>query len=621
MSEGPVIQNDEGQVVPQRARDLVKTVLHEGTDPNLFAESGVVLMRQLVSLGESLVPALAEALRNEQGKRQILAAWILLKAAETDSAGKTNPRSVRRAAALIVDALNSGSGDLCLYSCVQLAGGAVPREAVPQLMALVESGQTELPVYAAAALSWCGEVASMAIDHLAPALWQKDATLAVVAATALLRLGVRRAEAVDALVRRLSKTPSSYRYSLILALREAGPVAREATPKLEEIAGDASNKGITRAAAAEALGAVAPGTKSRSVLVELLKDSDAEVILGVIAGLRRCGKVPSAAVTRLRYLLCSADREERRAGALGLQVLGPQAEPVLPALIRSLCEETDQELIGDMARACAGVGAAAAKPLVAVLRQGNIKWTGSVATALVMLKQDAAAAIAESLASGEDLGCWVGVSLLRTLRRDAEPAIPALADLLGRVNDERAMYVISALAACSDVAQAAIPALVTCFLERQGEASELAGRLLLAFGNATERVLTERLSNANEEHRQRIASVLERLRPQTQETFEELLAYNADKSLLLFVFAGRILDRSKPIGLRKVSGQLEKDRDAVRLGIATSEPSLRDMLAELSLLRKAALTQQTTRGSLLSDAGRALLAEAERYLVWRGFLA
>ncbi|HEX4142029.1 MAG TPA: HEAT repeat domain-containing protein [Pirellulales bacterium] len=621
MSAPTVPSNDEGQVVPERARRILREVLAEATEADLFHESADLLLRKLRSVGESLAPALGEALHYVDSKQCLLVAWMLMKLAEKPTPGFHQPQSLARAQRLLAAALEGNDETLKLYACVQLANGGVPDGAVPALTSLLDRREPELTVYAAAALSWCGEAAAPAIPCLTKALVQDDELLATVAANALARLGVRRKDAAQALVQRLSETPSSFRLSLLLALRDVGPLAADAATLLENIAANASTKSVTRAAAAEALGSVAPNQRSRQFLLKLLHDPDGVVVQGALDGLHRAGQIPPEATDVLRTLLRSTVAAQRRAAAHGLGLLGDRAAAALPELIEALCQETDPELIGGLARACAQMGTLAVRPLCDVLQQGNMQRTGAVTTALLMLGRSAAEEIAKGLSTGQnEFACWTSVGLLRALGKEAEPAIPALAALLPSLNDERALYVLSAIANYGAGATAAIPAVIQCLLERNGEVSEIAGKLLQLFGNAAIPELESQLASATPEGRQRIEHALKRIRPHVQRTYERLLTLGADRDLLLFGFAAPIIHGGEPIGLRKVSKQLAAMEEVDRLNLPTSEASLREMFATLEQGLQVTLTEQTTKGTKLTAAGIALLSEAADYLRWRGLM-
>jgi HEAT repeat protein len=79
---------------------------------------------------------------------------------------------------------------------------------------LLESSDAALQMYAAAALTWCGEEAAQGIAVLTKGIYLENEALASVAAYALARLGLRQEEATLALVRRLKDAPSSHQYSV-----------------------------------------------------------------------------------------------------------------------------------------------------------------------------------------------------------------------------------------------------------------------------------------------------------------------------------------------------------------------------------------------------------------------
>jgi hypothetical protein len=620
-SDAPLTGDGEGELAFARARRTVQDVLTAATDPNLLPEQAGQFLWKLFSLGDSLYPTLAEMQSHPDAKCRLLAAWLLLKFAERTPRVARRKQALKRARQLILDALKQEDFALKLYVCVHLSNGGVPQETIPRLTDLLEHQDAVLALYAAAALSWCGEAVAQAIPILTKALHHDDELLSTVAANGLARLGLRQPEAIIELTRRLHEVPTARRYGVLLALRDAGVAAEAAASELEKIADDISVSGLLRGAAAEALGSVRPdGKATRNTLRRLLNEQDAIVVEGALHGLNRSGGVPSDTLTRLQEMLRSSDSALRRAGALGVRLLGSKARAALEELVQALCQEQDRENVKLLAWACAELGPAVVQPLCQVIRQGNMQHVGAASAALMMLGRSAAEEIAKSLLTDEDeVIRWTGVALLRGLGSDVGPAIPALAAMLPSLSDDRAVYVLMLFATCRADITVAVPAVVACWLERQGEVAELAGKVLQSMGKPAAAVLEARLASASGDVRQKIEDTLARFQPTAQFASPRLLSLNADKSLLLFLFAGEVIEKNEPIGLREVAKKLEGMATVTLMKLPTSEASLRGMLTELQDGLGFPLTRKTTKGNLLTDEGRALLVETRPYLQWRGW--
>ncbi|HEV3304493.1 MAG TPA: HEAT repeat domain-containing protein [Planctomycetaceae bacterium] len=621
MSEADVNVDENAEIVPAHARRVVHDVLDRWVVKKTGPRPGGQELYELASLGPDLSLALAEAIDDQNPFCGLLAAWMLLKLAEKeDSFALKRKSALKRASAALVAALKDEKPVLPLYACIQLSNGAVPREVVPLLTQFLSHTDTAFAVYAASALTWCGEFGAQAIPVLTKALHGDDELLATVAADALGRLGLRNDEAISVLVRRLNEASSSYQYSVILAVKALGKAASAALPKLTSIVRNRRVNNLIRAAAAEALPSVQPDSReTRGLLMALLDESDWLLIEAGLRGLERSGGMSEKLLPRLGELLRSTTDNHRRVAALGFRMLGPKAETVLPELIRATCHEYNREVLVELATACAFLGPASAKPLCEVVQRGNLIEIGGAFVALGLMGKVAAEEIARTLVrDADEMVRRTGVALLRTLGPDAEPALGVLSATLPTLDDERAIDALTVISNCQSGALAVVPEIISCVLEREGAASKAAAAVLTGLGTAVVPILEELVKNTPAKHRQKIDKLLQGFRPAEHRAFERLLALNADHDLLLFVFAGEVIERAGPIGLRKVASRLENIKAVDDMQLPTSEASVREMLSELNRKLPAAINRQTTKGTCLTAEGRALLREAREYLRWRG---
>jgi hypothetical protein len=330
--------------------------------------------------------------------------------------------------------------------------------------------------------------------------------------------------------------------------------------------------------------------------------------------------VPKQALKRCCELLHSPHPDLRRAAAHGLRLLKGNAEPALNELVEAICREQDREILLELGEACASLGQIAAKPLCDAVKTGGFQRLGTAGVGLILLGRAAAVEIATNLVAAQDeIVRATGIALLRSMKSDAKPALAELAKSLPGLNNERAAEVLTLFAAHPSAADIAAPAMLNCFLERGGEISDLAGRMLEKLGTAAMTVLESRLENANPSARLRLEKLLDRMRPNAGRTFDRLLKLNADPELLLFVFAGEVIDRNGPIGLRQVGTTLESVDMVKAMKLPTSEAALRGMLTKLHQRLGVPLTFRVTKGTCITSDGRDLLVESREYLRSRGY--
>lgn len=615
-------ENSDAKIVSAHARRVVENVLGRLVVKHTAPDANSQEMADLSLLGSDLPLALNEATHHGNPLIASLAAWMLMKLAETNGPYSPNRRStVERARDVLVDAIIEEKPAVTLYALILLSNGGVPADAIPYLVIMLGHQDSAVAVYAASALSWCGESVAQAIPVLTKALHSDEDILGTVAASALGRLGLRSEEAVLALIRRLTEKASPHLYSVLLALRDLGNRASTAAAKLIAIARNRAMASNLRGAAAEALSSVDPSNpETKRLLTEFVTETDWQLIGAGIRGLAQTGSLGEEFLPRMVELLRSSEENQRRVAATAYRLLGPKAQSGLAELIEGVCREQNRDILLELATACALLGPLAAKPLCEIIQQGQFQRMGGACVALQLMGKSAAPEIALSLLSHDDeVVRRTSISLLRSLGADALPAMPVLIDMLPSLDDERAIDAIEVLANCHSHDSAASAMLISCLVDGSEAVSKAAGIALTELGVDVGASLTQRMEEASPEQRQRIESYLGNRRPVTAASYERLLALNADQDLLLFLFAAEVIERTGTIGLRKVANELEKLKPVVDLNLPASEASVRMMLANLSEKLQSPVNRQTTKGTSLSDEGRALLHDVRDYLKWRGF--
>ena len=183
-------------------------------------------------------------------------------------------------------------------------------------------------------------------DALAATL-RTDKTPAVrkAAATALGEMKGRAVGAVDVLATALKDPDASVRTEAASALRNIGKHADDALAELQATLKNAKLERLTRIHCARAIGLIGAPQASPAVptLKEVLADSknDSELRRACAAALGDLGKNGSEGVPALAAALTSKDSDTllRRAAAEALDQIGAEARPALPALKTALKDD------------------------------------------------------------------------------------------------------------------------------------------------------------------------------------------------------------------------------------------------------------------------------------------
>jgi HEAT repeat protein len=177
-----------------------------------------------------------------------------------------------------------------------------------------------------------------------------------------------------------------------------------------------------RAQAATTLGRM--GALARTVvnvMIEALKDPDANVRAAAAEGLGRVGDEAKGAVPKLAALLKDADPGVRLSAAFALGRIGPDAASAVPDLARALGADADANVRKEAARACSLLGLDA-KPAIPALAKA--------------LREDKSADVRQQAALA--LGKMRGDEL--------RPAVPAMIEAMKKDTDKGVrVFVVHAL--------------------------------------------------------------------------------------------------------------------------------------------------------------------------------
>lgn len=126
--------NEDAEIIPAHARHVVHDVLGRLVVKDTPPDANGREWLELAALGKDLPLALADAIDDCNPLIGLLAAWTLLKPAETN--GPSAPRhqtSNDRANAFLTVAVKEEHPKETLYTLVLLSNGGVPRESIPFL--------------------------------------------------------------------------------------------------------------------------------------------------------------------------------------------------------------------------------------------------------------------------------------------------------------------------------------------------------------------------------------------------------------------------------------------------------------------------------------------------------
>jgi HEAT repeat protein len=365
------LQDDDPEVVLSAVRALgligrrasraarhLRPLLHDpDTAVRVTSADSMILMRRHTSAS---LAALAGLLDDSDAAIRSAAARAL---------GHAGKKAADTAAGLI-DLL--GDGDPAVRATAVEALGEIGEPVVGLLISSLNNGN---PVFLRAAVEALGKIGRPAVAELIDALNDEGAELLVrlYASKALARIGDDADQVVPALVERLADGNPQIRIAALEALGNLGPTAAAATPAIIEAVADRNEEPLVREYAITAAARVAPAMPEvNAVLVEATTDSNARIFEAAVAALeevRLHGEAPAGDEVALWVeQLSSVDPGPRLAAARELAELGPYARDAVAPLTAALtAEENDAELRSAIATALGLIGPAAEPALPALI--------------------------------------------------------------------------------------------------------------------------------------------------------------------------------------------------------------------------------------------------------------
>jgi HEAT repeat protein len=380
----------------------------------------------LARLGTVAVPALAEALADEdRDTRQVAAARALARLGP-DAAG---------AVAALDRALRSEHTHVRQATAEALAEvGPAAESAVPALAEALADWSPAVRLAAAAALGRVGPAADVAVPSLIQVLSDREGGVREAAATALARVGP---SAVPLLVhiltdperdqRRLAERLRWEAETLTwLANIDVDAVRREPRKALRNLGwyfrhAGADRSDVSRRAAAAVLGHMGPAAREAlPVLAQGLADPDAAFRLASARALGQLGPVAAEALAAVAATLADGSEPVRKAAAEGLPRIDPgwAEQPQVQQLARSLTERLRGR--GEPAKqveaeALVRFGAGAVPALTAALRDDDRTLREAAADLLGRIGPAARAAVPGLREALRDAHGWVRDAAARAL--------------------------------------------------------------------------------------------------------------------------------------------------------------------------------------------------------------
>ncbi len=306
----------------------------------------------LYGVGAEAIPYLLEIAGNPGDELRPVALRAL---------GKTGPRA-GEAVPLLIEALEDPRSDVKRSAITALGWiGPASEKAVPPLSAFLENRSDSIKEAAAEALGRIGPAASAAVPPLERML-SAGPRERLVAALALWRIS-RSIPALSVLVSGVKPGTSATLDLALESLKEVGPPAREAVPRLRELM--RSKDFPVRKRSLAVLASIGPG--AAAALPEVLDALKTDGGLGGLAAetLGNMGPGAKRALPVLRELLEGKDEHLRK---LSLQAAAGIGQPAFEPLLRSYLRG-DPWCRLDAAEALAGLGPEA-RPAIPFLVKG-----------------------------------------------------------------------------------------------------------------------------------------------------------------------------------------------------------------------------------------------------------
>lgn len=492
--------------------------------------------RKLAGMGESAVPALAQALDDDSDRVRQVAIELLGEVGPKAKAAVLPLRKLARRspelrkpceAALarigpvakgdlpvFLEALRYRDPELRRLAIEELQRfGPDAGEARPFLMEIL-SGE-ESPDLQREAIELLAQLPPKAAGYPVLVLLSKSSNtdLRVAAKQALQKLGPPRKEEAAELIALLKTARPEKRLALIESLRLAGAEARPALPVLLPLLDDGS-PAVRRAALEFLIEFAADARPSLPVLLRLAKDDNSGVRSAAIRLLAKLGPVTAADVPVLVAALKDEDPQQRQVALEALEKLGPEAAAAVPALVERLAKakeppalkvllirtiaklgprakvssptlmnvlktDADESVRRAAADTLGGFGSDAVPELIEVVKEGNEQSQELAFHALALVGTPAVGPLVEALRESSQ---EKRTPLAKALGAIGAPAVPALRKAIKDSAFLVRMGACEALGCVGPKAVEAVPDLIDALRDDYTNVQRQAGRALEKIG-------------------------------------------------------------------------------------------------------------------------------------------
>jgi len=404
--------------------------------------------------------------------------------------------------------------------------GADPEVTLPLLVKLLEDKD---PSVRNRAMDSLAESGAQGLDRLIASLGNEKT--AYWACLIVNEIGPKAAAAVPALVKLLDDPQIDVRREAILALGSIGAAASSAVPQLSKILDDPQQA----TAATYALGRIgkAPSPEAEAKIEQATTGSDAvrqTVSLWALARFHLQNKdLVAKAASRLVERLNSDDARVREAAIHGLIDLAPGEEVMAPLMAKFL-DQADPDKALAALRTVAKVGRLDPRRLMKALKHEKLQSRVAFLLGEMGAKAEPAVpALADLLQARDADTCREAAIALAKIGPAAKAAVPALSDLVGKQEAPARYAACYALGRIGPDASAAKPALLA-LLSGTDETIGLIGAWALAqidpkaadVAAKSVPVLVRGLSDQDVRFRHQAASALSKLGPLAKEALPAL---------------------------------------------------------------------------------------------------
>jgi HEAT repeat protein len=557
-------KSDRILTLAENASDTIREflALFEQDDASVVVRGLEELAPQMGILGTEAMPIFLAGLKHPMARSRVFCAWALC-GLEKLKPGSLTPGQNREVDDVFVRVLSTETRDVQLFAVGFLAmSGLAPGAAEPQLRRLLADADLRFRVCAAAILanfvSDPGNEASLStasiLAVLMNALKEDDAFSRMIAATALSQRGIGGPESVNVLARMAEKGEPPLKLGIVQLLGQVRFVTKAAIRVLSEIRDDETISSEIRAAATRSLiGCAEKEAEFLPVFRQAIEDGDFPVFQGCVEASIRTDHVYDEIGLVCAATLDTETVELRRQIAYWLSQSRKLALCASSQLIDRLWVESDSIVLEFVLKALGLCGSSVVAPLIAAIREGDMRKVPYAQSALIEMGGSCVAAVIRELLRDErERVRIVGLGILIGIGPRAALASEAIMGLLKDADAADRPLILRAVAMIATKDDDAIQALADAYVSSDVEVSHWATLGLIRIGRDAVPFI-ERMKAGGDAHTvTRLDELLYRLGSGRAEPPSRLDRYGKDSSLLLFAYIGHLVEANGPLSFRRL---------------------------------------------------------------------